>query len=160
MTGASCPAWLAEDGDPFGKAEICGDHERGFFVELADQVEQQGSARRREWQVAEFVENDGIHQHQLLGETASSPLCLFPFQQIDEINGVEEADPLVLMDRCHSQGDRQMGFASAGAADQNQVVGGCQILAASQMLDPGRINRGLGKIKPGEITMQGGSART
>lgn len=92
---------VAEDGDPFGKAEVGGDHQAGFFIELADEVEQQSPARRREWQVAEFVENDRIHQHQLLGEAASSPLCLFAFQQIDEINGVEAANPLVLMDRCN-----------------------------------------------------------
>ena len=35
---------VAEDGYPFGEAQVCGDNEGCLFVELADQVEQQGTA--------------------------------------------------------------------------------------------------------------------
>ena len=38
---------IAKDADPFAKAEVGGDKERGLLIQLADQVEQQGSTRCR-----------------------------------------------------------------------------------------------------------------
>ena len=81
-------------------------------------------------------------------------MSLFALQQIDEINCVVEAHALALMDRGHTEGNGQMGFAGTGAADQNQVVGCFQIIAASQVLNTCRIDGRFGKIKPGEISMQ------
>lgn len=31
--------WVAEDADPFREGEVGGEDQRGFFVELADEVE-------------------------------------------------------------------------------------------------------------------------
>ena len=35
---------VAEDGGPFGEAEVCGDDDAGALVELAQQVEEQRAA--------------------------------------------------------------------------------------------------------------------
>jgi hypothetical protein len=45
---------------PVGKGEICGDEERGVFVELADEVEQQLAAGLAEWQIAQLINDDDI----------------------------------------------------------------------------------------------------
>ena len=42
---------VAEDGGPFAEGEVCGDDDRGAFVEAADQVEQQLPARLGEGQM-------------------------------------------------------------------------------------------------------------
>jgi len=47
-----------------------------FFVEVADQMEQLGTAWRRERQIAQLIENDGIHMLELLGEVAGFTLLL------------------------------------------------------------------------------------
>ena len=48
---------VAEDVGPLGEAEVGGDGETGVFVELADQVEQQGATGLRERQVAQLIED-------------------------------------------------------------------------------------------------------
>jgi hypothetical protein len=35
--------WVSEDADPFREGEVGDEDQRGFFVKLADQVEQQGA---------------------------------------------------------------------------------------------------------------------
>jgi len=49
---------VAEDGGPFGEAEVGGDDQAGLFVELADQVEEQGAAGLRERQVVLALATD------------------------------------------------------------------------------------------------------
>ena len=51
---------IAKDGRPFTEAEVGGDDDAGAFVELAQQVEQQGTARGAERQVSKFVQDDEI----------------------------------------------------------------------------------------------------
>jgi hypothetical protein len=47
---------VAEDRGPFAEAEVGSDDNAGAFVELAQEMEEQGPARGAERQVAEFVE--------------------------------------------------------------------------------------------------------
>ena len=49
---------VAEDGRPFAEGEVCGDDDRGSFVEPAQEVEEQLAAGLCEGQVAELVEDD------------------------------------------------------------------------------------------------------
>ena len=72
--------WVAEDRDPFGEAEIGCDDEGCLFVELADEMEQQGAARGREWQIAQLIENDRVDLGELLGQISGFALSFFPFQ--------------------------------------------------------------------------------
>ena len=51
---------IAKYARPFAEGEICGDDDRGAFVEAADRVEQQLSTGLREGQIAEFVEDDEV----------------------------------------------------------------------------------------------------
>ena len=47
---------IAEDAGPLREGQVGGDDQAGVFVELADQVEEQGAAGLAEGQVAQFVE--------------------------------------------------------------------------------------------------------
>ena len=56
---------VAEHLRPIGEGEIGDDQQRGVFVELADQVEQQLPAGLAEREVAEFVDDDEIIAQQV-----------------------------------------------------------------------------------------------
>lgn len=90
---------------------------------------------------------------QLLGQIASLALLLFPFQLIDQIHGVVEAHPLALMNGHHTQRGGQVGFAGAGAADQDQVMRAVHEGAAGQLLDLPLIERGFLPVETAEVAM-------
>ena len=53
---------------PFAKAEVGGDDQRGFSVEMAAQVEEQGPAGGREGKIAKLVEEDRVDLAELAGQ--------------------------------------------------------------------------------------------
>ena len=79
---------VAEDLDPLPKIEVGGDDQRGFLIQMADQVEQQCAAGCGERQVAQFIQNHRIHNNQLLGQIAGLALLFFLIQLIDQIDRV------------------------------------------------------------------------
>ena len=85
---------VTEDIGPFGEAEIGGDGDAGPLVELAEQVEQQGSARGAERQVAELVEDDEVAAHQAFGDLARPAEQLLLLERVDEFDGGEEPNLL------------------------------------------------------------------
>src|SRR5580692_262501 len=84
---------VAEHLGPIGEGEIGGDQQRGVFVELADQVEQQLSARLAERQVAQFVDDDEIVAQQVLSQATAAAGGLFLLELIDQIDQIKEASP-------------------------------------------------------------------
>jgi hypothetical protein len=88
---------IAEHAGPFAEAQIGGDGDTGAFVELAQQVEQQGTARRAERQVSQLVKDDEVEAQQALGKLTSLVQHLFLFQCVDQIDGGDESDLLAMM---------------------------------------------------------------
>ena len=80
---------VAEHLRPFAKREIGGDHDRGVFVQAADEMEQQLSAGLRERQVAELVEHNQINARQRIGEAPGTLGLGFGFELVDQIDDVE-----------------------------------------------------------------------
>ena len=78
---------IAEDGGPFGEAEVGGDDRAGLFVELADQVEKQGTAGLRERQVAKFVEDDEVGADQPAGQLTLLAGGLLLLERVDQFDG-------------------------------------------------------------------------
>ena len=114
---------VAEDGGPFGEAEIGGDDHAGALIELAQQVEQQGAARGAERQVAELIEDDEVGVDEAAGDLAGLSLGLLLFEGVDELDGGEEADPPVMMlDGVDAESRGDVGLAGTGTADQDDVV--------------------------------------
>lgn len=78
---------IPEHGGPLRKRQIGSDQNTGVFVELGQQMKQQGTAGLAEWQVTQFIQNDQIRAHQAHGYATRLTLCLFLFQRIDQIHG-------------------------------------------------------------------------
>src|SRR5258708_4599587 len=117
---------IAEHLRPIGEGEIGGDQQRCVFVELADQVEQQLSAGLAERQIAKFVDDDEIVAQQFLGQPAALARSLLLLELVDEIDEVEEPSPGAGADHGRSNGNAEMGFAGAGAADEYGVSLGAE----------------------------------
>ena len=56
----SCHFGITEDGDPFTELQVGGDNDAGFLVELADEMEQQGTAGFWEWDISQFVDDHTV----------------------------------------------------------------------------------------------------
>ena len=147
---------IAEDVGPFGEVQVGGDGEAGVFVQLADQVEQQGTAGLREWQVAQFVEDHQIGADQPFGQLPLFAGCLLQFQGIDQFDGGEEAHASVLMlDSLHADGRGQMGLAGAGAPDEDQVLLCLHELAAMQLSQQGFVYGTLAEVEVAQVGSAG-----
>ena len=57
-----------ENARPFAKSEIGRHDDRGAFIELADQMEQQLPAGLGKGQIAEFIENDEVTPGEIFGD--------------------------------------------------------------------------------------------
>ena len=99
---------------PIGKGEIGGDQQRGIFVELADQVEQQLAAGLAERQIAQFVDDDEIVAQQVLGQATAAAGGLFLVELVDQIDQVEEAAPGPGADDRRGDANGEVGLAGAG----------------------------------------------
>ena len=94
---------VAEHGRPFAERQVGGDHDRGLFVELADEVERGGSGNspgdccppsqlatgERERQVAELVEDHEVEPGEVVGDPARLAGTGFGLEPVDQIDGVE-----------------------------------------------------------------------
>ena len=129
-----CHLRVAEHGGPFAEAQVrCGD-DAGSLVEFAEQVEEQGSAGSAEWQVAELVEDDEVGIGKPRCDLAGLPLVLFLFERVDEFDCGEKPDALaVAFDGLDADGRGEMRLTCAGAADQDDIVGVFQELAAVKL---------------------------
>ena len=59
---------VAEDLYPLAEAEVGGEDQRGLFVQMADQMEQQRPAGLGEREVAQFVDDNGINGDESFGQ--------------------------------------------------------------------------------------------
>jgi|GEM_PF-3291804 len=70
-----------------------------------------------------------------------------------------EAHPFALVNGRYAYGGGQMGFAGAGAADQDQVVGLFHKMACRQLFDTGFLQRRFRPINLEQVTMNGKTGR-
>ena len=82
------------------------------LVELGQQVEQQGSARGTERQIAELVEDDQVGVSQAMGHLAAFVGQLLLLEQVHEFHRGEEANAAPMMlQRLHANGGGQVRLA-------------------------------------------------
>jgi hypothetical protein len=106
---------VAEHRGPLAEAEVGRDDDAGAFVQLAQQMEEQGSAGGAERQVAKFVEDDEIGMGEPRCDLPSLSLALFLFEGVDEFDGGEEPDAFAVMfDGLDAHGRCEVSFARAG----------------------------------------------
>ena len=126
---------VAEHAGPFAEGEIGGDDDGGALVEPADEVEQKLAAGLSERQIAEFVEDDEVHAGQMIGEPALPSVAGLGLEPVDEIDDVVEAAAGAGSDAASGDGNGQVGFAGAGAADQHDVALLGDEAAAGEIID-------------------------
>lgn len=93
-----CHFGIAEDCDPFPELQIGRDDDAGLLVELADQMEEQRASGFGERDVAQLVDDDAVQGRQLSDDFPGIALGLLFDQCIDQIDGVEEAGLLAVVD--------------------------------------------------------------
>src|ERR1700730_9469835 len=135
-----CHLGIAEHAGPFTEGEISGDDDRRSLVEPADEMEQQLTAGLSERQVAELVENDEVHPGQMLGDATLPSVAGLDLQAVDEVDDVVEATTGPGSDAASGDGDGEMGFAGAGAADQDGIALLSDEPAAGEIIDQGLVD--------------------
>ena len=113
---------VREDARPFTEGEVGGDDDRGALVEAADEVEQELAAGLGEGQIAEFIEDDEVHAGQVIGKASLPRVAGFGLEPVDEIDHVVEPAAGAGSNAASGDGDRKVGLAGAGPADQHSVA--------------------------------------
>ena len=109
-----CHLGIPEDRDPFTELKVGCDDDAGLLVELADQMEEQRATGFGKRDVAQLVDDDAVQSRELPDDLPCIAVGLFLDQGVDQIDGVEEARLLAVVDERRSQRDGDMGFARAG----------------------------------------------
>ena len=113
---------VCEDARPFTEGEVGGDNDRGALVEPADEVEQELAAGLGEGQIAEFIEDDEVHAGEMIGEPTLPSVASLGLEPVDEIDHVVEPAAGAGADAASGDGDRKVGLAGAGPANQHGVA--------------------------------------
>ena len=147
-----CHLCIAEDLRPFAEAEVGRDDDARALIELAQKVEQQRTAGRAEWQIAEFIKDNQVDFGQHLSHLPSLPKCLFLLQRIDEFNGRVEAHfASVMLNGLDADSCGDMAFASSRSSDQNNVFRILYEVAAMELADRGLVDVTRREVKAREI---------
>ena len=150
---------IAEHAGPFTEAEVRRDRHAGALIELAEQVEEQGSAGRAERQIAELVQDYEIASNQPLGELTGLSQGFLLLERIDQFDRREEANLFAVMfDGLNAEGGRQMRFSCSGTSDEDDIVGIVDELAVMELSHQSFIGLAGGKVESGQIFV-GGEAR-
>lgn len=96
-------------------------------------------------------DDDAIQWRQLPDDLPGIAFGLVPDQSVDQIDGIEEAGLFALIDQCGSQGNGDVGFACAGSAHQNEIVGFLRKLSGAEGGDPALGDGGGTIVKRGEV---------
>ncbi len=107
---------------PLGEGEIGGDDERSPQVLLADEGEQHLGAPLAEGDEAHLVQDNQVLLHQLALQLAEAMGFLDLYQGVDQAHRGVEADAMALLARGQAQGNGDVGFAGADAADEGDVL--------------------------------------
>src|SRR4051812_18171415 len=149
---------IAEHARPFAECEIGGYDDGGALIEPADEVEEKLATGLGEGQIAEFIQHDEVHPGQMLGEPTLPSIAGLGLEAIDEVDDVEEAAAGTGSDAASGDGDGQVGFACAGAANQHDVALLGDEAAASEIIDEGLIDRRAVELEVGDVLGSGSLA--
>jgi hypothetical protein len=88
------------------------------------------------------------------GDLSGLSLDLFLFEGVDEFDGREEANPLVVVfDGLDAEGRGDVGFARARTSDQNNVVSVLEKLATIELAVERFIDLAAGEVEAVEVAV-------
>ena len=85
-----CHLCITEDAWPFTEGEVGGDNDRGAFIELADQMEQELTAGLCEGQIAQLVEDQEVETGDQIGGPALAFGTGLGIELVDQVDNIEE----------------------------------------------------------------------
>lgn len=131
---------VAEDGGPFGEAEIGGDDNACALVEPAQQMEEQRPARGAEGQVSKLIQDDQIKACQVVSDLPGLAAHLFLLKGIDQLDGREEAHLFAMVfDGLDTEGGRDMRFPCARPPDQYDILGAIEEVTPVELPNQGLV---------------------
>src|ERR1700729_2886091 len=117
-------------------------------------MEEQCSAGSAERQVTKLVEDDEIGVGEPRRDLAGFPLKLLLFESVDEFDSEEKADALaVMLDGLDADRGGEMRLPRAGAADQDDIMGVIQELAAVELTRERLVDLAAGEVEAGKIAI-------
>src|SRR5580693_3218153 len=117
-------------------------------------MEEQGPAGGAERQVTQLVEDDEIGVGEPRRDLAGFALKLLLFESVDEFDGGEEPYALAVMfDGLDADRGGEMRLARAGAADQDDIVGVFQELAAMKLTRERLVDLAAGEVEAGQVSI-------
>ena len=131
---------VAEDGRPLTERQVGRDDDRGAFVELADQVEQELTAGLGEREIAKLVQDQEVEAGDQVRGAALPFSAGFCVELVDEVDDVEEPAPAAVSDTGARDADREMGLASPGSADQHEIALMIEEVSGGEVVDQGLID--------------------
>ena len=139
---SGCHLCITEDAWPFTEGEVCGDDDRGAFVELADEVEQQLTAGLSEGQITQLVEDQEVEAGDQIGGPALAFGTGLGIQLVDQVDNIEEPLSALGPNARSGDADGEMGLAGISAADQHEVALMVEEVSAGQVTDQGLVDLG------------------
>ena len=144
VEGGAGESFGSEDLGPGFEGQVGGDDEAGAFVGGGDDVEEQFGADFGCGDVAEFVEDEQVELGELGLEAEEAAFVPGLDQGGDELGGAVEADFVTAGAGFGGQGGREVGFAGAGVADEEDVLALVDVFAAGEFGDELFVDGGAG----------------
>src|SRR5258708_4152872 len=96
-----------------------------------------------EGQIAKLIEDDEVHAGEMIGEPTLPSVASLGLEPVDEIDHVVEPPASARADAASGNGDRKVGLAGAGPADQHGVALLGDESAAGKLVDESLVDRGV-----------------
>src|SRR5271165_1301461 len=104
--------------------------------------------------VAKFVEDDEVGVGEAAGDLSWLSLKLFLFEGVDKFDGGEEPHALAMvLNGLDADCRGEVRLAGAGAADQDDIVGVFQELAAMELTRERLVDLAAGEVEAGKIAI-------
>src|SRR5882757_5027424 len=112
----------AEDRRPFIERQIAGDKRGATFIALAEDLEEQLRADRRERYVAQFVDDQQLDRIEMFLQRPQTALVARFHEFMHESGGGREGDAVAFLASGKSQCQSDVGFAGARWPERNAVM--------------------------------------
>ena len=134
---------ISEDLAPLLEGLVRCNDDGALLVALGDELEEELGCLASEREIAEFIDDEEVGTAQLIEESRQAARDLGSRQLGGELLGGVEQHPFACLGRLQTQGDRQVGLAHTGCADQEDVLGSRKKLQCCQFADQFLIDLGL-----------------
>jgi len=129
-----------KDRDPFGEAEIGGDHGGASLVAIGEQIKEELAAGALEGDEAQLVDDEHVDAEQPLLQARELPRVAGFEELTHQVGRAREEHAAFLFRRFHAERDGEMRLAGADRPREDQILGRRDPLPARQRMDLCRVD--------------------